>query len=163
MVQFARAVVVNHDGHSIAARSLDLELAPYAGKIRFTNCRHNTLARLTKGSFPLLFEFALAEFANVKLPGPLARIDGLLTAMWTSPRHLHNRKGGQRPMWVHSSSVADHLPRPPSSKSVARIITAAFLKRQNALLFRLELTQGRTSDTQEALGRKTRLRGTLKV
>src|SRR5262245_22000110 len=155
MVQFARAVVVNHDGHSIAARSLDLELAPYAGKIRFTNCRHNTLARLTKGSFPLLFEFALAELANVKLPGPLARIDCPLTAMRTSPRHLHDCKGGQRPVWVHSSSVADHLPRPPSSKSAARTITAAFLIRQNARLFRSELTQGRDSDAQEGLRRQS--------
>jgi hypothetical protein len=31
--------------------------------------------------------------------------------------------------------MTDHLPRPPSSKSVARIITAAFLIRQNARFF----------------------------
>jgi len=55
--------------------------------------------------------------------------------------------------------VADHLPRPLSSKSVARIITAAFLIRQNDLLFRPELTQGRATDAQEALGRMTHLRG----
>jgi len=150
---------VNDNGQPVTARRLDLELAPYAGKIRFTNCRHNNLFRLAKGSFPLLFEFALAGLANVKLPGPLARIDGLLTTMRTSPRHLHDCKGGQRPVWVHSSSVADHSPRPPSSKSVARIITAAFLIRQNARLFRSELTQDRASDAQEALGRKPSLRG----
>ena len=51
-------------------------------------------------------------------------------------------------MWVHSSSVADHLPRPPSSKSASRIITAAFLIRQNACLFRSELAQDRASDAQ---------------
>jgi len=84
----------------------------------------------------------------VKLPGPLARVDGLLTAMRTSPRHLHDCNGGQRPVWVHSSSVADHFPRPPSSKSAARIITAAFLIRQNARLFGSELTQDRASDAQ---------------
>src|SRR4030095_100387 len=157
MVNFALAVVVDDNGHPVAARRLDLELAPYAVKLRFTNCRHNILFRLAKGSFPLLFEFALAELAGVKLPGPLARIDGLLTAMRTSPRPLHDCKGGQRPVWVHSSSVADRSPRPPSSKSVARIITAAFLIRQNACFFRSELAQDRASDAQEALGRKTHL------
>jgi hypothetical protein len=95
----------------------------------------------------------------VKLSGPLASIDGPLTAMRTSPRHIHDCKGGQRPVWVHSSSVADHSPRTPSSKSVARIITAAFLIRQNTRLFRPELTQDRASDAQEVLGRKTPLRG----
>jgi len=84
----------------------------------------------------------------VKLPGPLARIDGLFPAMRTSPRPFYDCKGGQRPVWVHSSSVADHLPRPLSSKSVARIITAAFLIRQNARLFRSELTQDRAADAQ---------------
>jgi hypothetical protein len=65
-----------------------------------------------QGSFPFLFEFALAELAGVKLSGLPARIDGSLMAVRTSPRRFHDSVGGNRPVWVHSSSVADHLPRP---------------------------------------------------
>ena len=44
MVQLPRAVVVNDNGHPLAARRLDLKLAPDAGKIRFTDGRHNSLS-----------------------------------------------------------------------------------------------------------------------
>src|SRR5262245_20140929 len=53
MVELARAVVVNYNGQPVAARRLDLELAPDAGKIRFADGRHNPLFRLTKRLNPL--------------------------------------------------------------------------------------------------------------
>jgi hypothetical protein len=71
-----------------------------------------------KGSFPFLFEFALAELADVKLSRLLAGIDGFLLAVRTSPRRFHDSVGGDRPVWVHSSSVADHLPRPRLCKNI---------------------------------------------
>src|SRR5262245_52363772 len=63
-----------------------------------------------QGSFSFLFESALAELTGVKLSGPLAGINSPLTAVRTSPRRLPDHKGGQHPMWVHSSSMTDHLP-----------------------------------------------------
>jgi hypothetical protein len=71
-----------------------------------------------QGSFPFLFEFALAKLADVKLSGPLAGIDGFLLAVRTSPRCFHDSVGGNRPVWVHCSSVADHLPRPRLCKNI---------------------------------------------
>jgi hypothetical protein len=116
---------VNNNGHPVAARRLDLKLAPDAGKIRFTNGRHKFSFASQKGSIPFLFEFALAEFAGVKLSGPLARIDGLLTTMRTPPRRFHNPVGGQRPVWVHSSSMTDHLSCPWLCEDVLKDIWAS--------------------------------------
>jgi hypothetical protein len=75
-----------------------------------------------KGSLPFLVEFALAELAGVKLTGPLAKIDGLLTAVRTSPRLLHDHKGGQRPVWIHSSSMTDRLPHTRLCKDILKDI-----------------------------------------
>src|SRR5262245_39183834 len=74
------------------------------------------------GLFPFLFEFALAELAGVKLSRPLARIDGFLAAMRTSPRSFHDPVGGQRPVWVHISSMTDHSRRPRLRKDVFKDI-----------------------------------------
>jgi hypothetical protein len=71
-----------------------------------------------QGSFPFLFEFALAELAGMKLSGPLARISGSFTAVRKSPRRLYDHKSGQRTLWVHSSSLTDHLQRPQLSKDI---------------------------------------------
>jgi hypothetical protein len=62
-----------------------------------------------KGSFPFLFEFALAELADLKLSGPLAGIDSFLMALRTSPRRFHDSVGGHGPVWVHCSPVTDHF------------------------------------------------------
>src|SRR5262245_27614466 len=78
-----------------------------------------------KGLFPFLFKFALAELAGMKLSGPLARIDGPLTAMRTSPRRFHDPVGGQRPVWVHSSSMTDQSPCPRLYEDVLKDIWAS--------------------------------------
>src|SRR5262245_21423978 len=78
-----------------------------------------------KGSFPFLFEFALAELADVKLSGPLARIDGPPMAMRTSPRRFHDPVGGHRRVRVHSSSMTDHSPCPRLRKEILKDIWAS--------------------------------------
>jgi hypothetical protein len=59
MIQFPRAVVVNDNGHPLAARRLDLKLAPDAGKIRFTNGRHNSLSPYKKAHSPFSLNLRL--------------------------------------------------------------------------------------------------------
>jgi hypothetical protein len=87
-----------------------------------------------QGSFPFLFEFALAELADVKLSGLLAGIDGFLLAVRTSPRRFHDSVGGNRPVWVHSSSVADHLPRPRLCKNIPASATGSSKAGRSAIL-----------------------------
>src|SRR5262245_11768351 len=78
-----------------------------------------------KGSIPFLFEFTLAELADVILSGPLARIGGLLTAMRTSPRRFHDPDCGQRPVRFHSSSMTDHSTCPRLRKEILKDIWAS--------------------------------------
>ena len=52
------------------------------------------------------------------MSGPLARIDSTLTAMRAIPRRFHDREDGQHPVWIHGSSVADHLLCPLLNKDI---------------------------------------------